>query len=159
GGCSTLILPRPLLPVRSPSAYPATNRISRFDITAEMNSGPQPALAELLRQAPVASGLAREKMAQHVRRSRAKGRRVRHVAWEVGVWDYRSDGRVELVGTRRPVVKFCVLRSDPAIVVGDMHQRVSARRARGAAVQAELSQPPTDLVTQAVKHARTPVLS
>src|SRR5262249_62019508 len=115
--------------------------------------------AQRRRQAPGAGGLAREKMAQPGRRSRAEGRRVRHVAWEVGVWDYRGDGRVELVGTRRPIMKLCVLRSDPAIVVGDMHQRVSARRARGVAVQAELSQPPTDLVTQAVKHARTPVLS
>src|SRR5262245_42320054 len=124
-----------------------------------MNSGPQPAVAELLRQAPVASGLAREKVAQHGRRCRAEGRRVRDVAWEIGVWNYRSDGRVELVGTRRPVVKFRVLRSDPAIVVGDMHQRVGARRARGVAVQAELSQSPAHLVTQAMKHARAPVLS
>src|SRR5262245_12030674 len=48
--------PVSLCPFDNLLAHPATDRISRFDITPEVDPGPEPRFSELLRQAPVASG-------------------------------------------------------------------------------------------------------
>ena len=118
-------------------AHPATNRKPGFDIAAEMDPRPEPRFPELLRPTLVTRGLAREEVTEHKRRSHAEGRRVRDVAWEVGVRDDRGDGRVELIGARRPIVELRVLRGNPRIIVGHMHQRVGARGSRRVSVEAQ----------------------
>src|SRR5262249_18018535 len=56
-------------------------------------------------------------------------------------------------------MKLRVLRGNPRIVVGHMHQRVGARGSRRVSVKAELAQSPADLVAQPVNQARPGVLS
>ena len=67
---------------RSRRADLAPDLPSRLDVAAEVDAGPHPRFAELLRPGVVARGLARKEIAQHDRRRHAERGRVGRIARE-----------------------------------------------------------------------------